>query len=199
MTLTNYAGTSEYTINYKYPSTVNLGENLTVTVTVIVNELTELKLYLFDWGMQSIVNNPDGQPISQQLSVAQLNDFMYPGSHWGPANITIPISQQNFSLTAGQSYNTSLTLNWIADVEYDRPYSYHFYENDQHVIGNVTVVDNVQSKSVGSGSDYYLVIAIIGIAVAAVAVWLVLGKRLTNKLVSTETIKPTHSRQLRPT
>lgn len=168
----NYAGQSSYTIDYQYPSVVNVGQNFSVTVTVFVDQLTNLKLYLFDWGMQSTINSPAGVPITQEVAVGKLNDYLYQGSHWGPVNVTIPVTAGNFSISSGSSYNTSVTLNWIADVWYDTPYNWHFYENQQHVIGNLTLT-NIQPKVGGVPSTfYYLTIAAIGVAIAAAAIFL---------------------------
>ena len=177
VTLTNYAGTSQYTVEYSYPSTVNLGQNLTVTFTVIVNELTSLKLYLFDWGMQSILNSPDGQPINYEQSVAILGDWLYPGSHWGPINITIPISSANFSISEGSTYQTSVSLYWIADVQYDYPYSWHYYENQQTVVGNLTITNISKSSPTSSSTYSYLAIAGVGIVIVVVGIWAVSSRK----------------------
>jgi hypothetical protein len=172
LSFTNYDSVSKYTIDYQYPSTVNAGQNLTVTVTVFVDELTSLKLFVFDWGIVSTINSPNGEPKSQKLTVAQFNDYLYQGSHWGPVNVTIPVLSSNFTGSNEKSYTTSLTLEWISDVWYDKPYSWHFYESDERDVGNVTITDNAQSSSSSFSSTYYYLLLASGIGIAGAMVFL---------------------------
>src|SRR5579872_1074742 len=170
LTFSNYAGVSQYTVQYRYPSVVSVGQNLSVTVTVFVDQLTELKLYLYDWGMIGTIYAPSGEPTKAQILSQNAGTFLYQGSHWGPITIEIPVSASSFNVAAGQTFATPLVLQWIADVQYDKPYNYHFDESDQRVAGNVTIVNSVQSN--GSGNLYYYLgagaaaLIVIGVVVA---------------------------------
>jgi hypothetical protein len=180
----NYAGVSEYTIDYRYPATVNVGQTFNVTIVVYVDELTELKLYLYDWGVVSTLNSPAGPPISGQIAVNKAYDYLYAGSHWGPVNISIPITPDNFSISAGKNYISSVALEWIADVQYDKPYSWHFYESNTTNLGNVTLVDQAQSGAAAISLHSYIDAAVVFFAVMlAIAGWISVRKPGREKLL----------------
>ncbi len=184
LTFSSNVGTSKYTLQYSYPSAITLGQNLTVTVTVFVDQLTELKLYVFDWGLQATMSGPGGIPVSNKILSAGSGNFLYQGSHWGPVNVVIPITSSNFNLTRGKSFTTQVILQWIADVQYDKPYNYHFQESDQRVAGNLTVV-NPNSTS-GTANYYYLgaagAIVVIGVGLA----WIVTRGRIKRRSLANE-------------
>jgi hypothetical protein len=185
--LSSNLGLSEYTIQYQYPSVVDLGQNLNLTVTVFVNQLTELKLYVFDWGIVSTISTPNGAPVTQKITVSNVNDYLYTGSHWGPTTVTIPINSSNFSPAAGQSFVASISLEWIADVQYDKPYSYHFYENNFTDLGNVTITNNVQHGGSNITTYYYLVIGVIVIGAIVITGWFLSRKRASKRAIASPT------------
>lgn len=184
LTLSNYAGVSEYTIDYRYPATVNVGQTFNVTVTVLVDELTELKLYVYDWGVVSTLNSPAGPPVSDQMTINNAYHYLYAGSHWGPVNVSIPITSGNFSVTSGKSYVSSVDLEWIADVQYDRPYNWHFYESNVTDLGNVTLLNQAQSGASNIFLHTYLEVGgvIFGVVATLIFGWILINKPVRQKL-----------------
>jgi hypothetical protein len=176
----NYAGVSRYTIDYHYPSEVNVGQNLNLTFTIFVDQLTSLKLYVFDWGAESTLATPSGPPITKEITVNSVNDYLYQGSHWGPETIVIPINSSTFDVAPGESFVAPLSLNWIADVQYDKPYNWHFYENNVSNLGNVTIVNNVQTKAPDVSLFSYVSIGAIAVGVVVVSAWYFLSKKRAN-------------------
>jgi hypothetical protein len=110
-------GTTAYSVDYSYPSTAEVGTNLTIAVALHVNSLTGLVEYVYSYrlvvnvyvGTQRVLNGSiDGgvQPI-----------FLYPGSTWGPNNISILLTAGNTGLAKGQSLNATVSIT-LSDTVY---------------------------------------------------------------------------------
>jgi hypothetical protein len=113
-------GSTAYSVDYSYPSTVEVGTNLTITVTLHVKSLTGVVEYVNDFrlvanlyvGPQLVLNgsiNSGTQPL-----------FLHPGATWGPKDLTIPLTASNTGIAKGSSANATLSITlgdtvWVAD------------------------------------------------------------------------------------
>lgn len=142
LSFTNTDGTSEYTILYRYPLSVVLGSNFTIQVTVFVDMLSGLKLYLIDYGLTVSIFGSSGQVAMKQV-LSNPGMYLYAGSHWGPMNISIPISGPDFQNAQGDSNIANVSLQFVGDVWYDIPVNWHYYDSGTRGIGNITIESSV--------------------------------------------------------
>jgi hypothetical protein len=176
----NQAGTSVYTILYSYPANVQWGNNLTITTTVEVKNLTGLELYLKDYGITATVSSTNGFSVIGQIlggapetagapSQQPTGIHLFQGSRWGPLIIQIPVNRAQFGNPTSQTLNASITLQFIGDVQNDRsansgPGVTH-YDIGSRIIG---------SLDIRSGNDdflpYYLYAGILGVAIATLVI-----------------------------
>jgi hypothetical protein len=167
LSFSDSSGMSDYTIEYRYPSEVQIGQNLTVAVSVFVDELTGLKLYVSDWAIVATVIDSNGHPQSGKFSSQTVQNFLYQGSHRGPVNISIPITIDNFS-SDGHDFGAQITIQWIADVQYDSPYNQRYYESNQQGVGNITVLAYSQKNSMFS--LYYSLAGVLALIIGGLVI-----------------------------
>lgn len=110
-------GNTAYTVQYSFPSTADVGTNLTVTLTLHVDSLTGLIEYLYAYRLVVDVfvgpNELNGS-VSSGSGVGAGNllgsSHLYAGSSWGPSNVTIPLTAANTGLAQGASTNSTVII-----------------------------------------------------------------------------------------
>ncbi len=154
------------------------GSNLTITFTVEVNQLTGLKQYLIDYALLATVSASNGQAVVQK--VTSNGRFLYSGSHWGPEAISVPINSTRFPVSSDNNLSAKITLEFIGDVQYDKPVNYHYTENNSTYIGNLTIVPMTASAAV----NFISLIVLSGFVFAAVGLilWYAVKSSMRKKL-----------------
>jgi hypothetical protein len=180
MSFVSKDGTSAYSVEYSYPKIVPLNSNFTMAVTVLVTELTSLKLYLIDYGVTVTISTSNGRAVVKQV-LSLPGHFLYQGSHWGPLNISIPINSTVFGPAQSAPYNANVSIQFVGDVWYDFPVYWHYYDSQTQAVGNISIV----AQPGGNGVIPILtvaasVLAILG--VTAVVLYFIRAKRKTVKL-----------------
>jgi len=116
-------GTTSYSLEYSYPSTAEVGTNLTIAVTLHVDSLTGLAEYIDDY--QLLVTVFIGsKPLFGNVSSLPGSNFLYPGASWGPQNITIPLTPEDTGLAQGASTNATLSMTLSDYVFIGLPFYY---------------------------------------------------------------------------
>jgi len=161
----NAAGKSQYTLIYAYPAEVSIGQNLTITTTLEVNDLTGVKLYVSNYQVSALVHSPGEQVVARTVS-SNSGRILYPGGHFGPINITIPLRASDFGLASGQTTEANLSIGFVVQVWYDFPVENFFTDTGSRDVGTVRIV-NQASSSPGSGS--YVVASAVLVAIVAAA------------------------------
>ena len=110
-------GNTSYSVKCSYPSTAEVGSNLTISVTLHVNSLTGLVEYITNYGLVAQVFI-GSQVLEGSVFGAENATFLYPGSSWGPNNITIPLTADNTGLAKGDSANATLGITLRDSVFY---------------------------------------------------------------------------------
>ena len=154
-------GNSEYTVIYKYPSEVTIGQNLTISVEVQINQMDGLKLYLISYGLIATVHLDDGRILTCQLQVP-LDRYLYQGAHIGPLNLVIPINASNNSVGISQSTSGQLELRFVGDVYYSNPIGTDLAESSSEDVGSVAFSEQSQNN------QYVPYAATVVVAVVAV-------------------------------
>jgi hypothetical protein len=110
-------GATAYSVEFSYPSTAEVGTNLTIALTLHVDSLTGLVEYIYNYQLIAKVfvgaNALDGN-----ASMANNGTFLYPGSSWGPNNVTIPLTAENTGLAKGASANATVSVTLMDGVYY---------------------------------------------------------------------------------
>lgn len=137
-------GNGTYTVSYSYPSVMSLGSNFTTQVSLQVNELNGLQVYVEKYQVMVQVLVANGQGAAGTVGdSAQL----YPGAIWGPKNVTIPITQQVTGSATG-SFNASVSITLATTVRVDYPVLEDHFHSASQVVGNLVI----ESNPSGSGS-----------------------------------------------
>jgi hypothetical protein len=103
-------GATSYSLDYSYPTTANVGSNVTITTTLHVDSLGGIIEYISQYrvivdvfiGTLHVQNASTKSPIN--------GSFLYPGATWGPNNVTIPLTAANTGLAVGASANASVRI-----------------------------------------------------------------------------------------
>src|SRR5579872_1111443 len=173
-------GSSTYTILYKYPSVVLWGNNLTIGITVEVNQLSGLFLYLFTYGVTVTVFSANGLATMQLVKGggADQSDFLYQGAHWGPLNVTISINHQVLG-NSSQPLSGNISVQFIDNLQLDRsatnPYG-TYEESGSQTIGNFTIVNAPSGPQINE--NYLLVFIPVVIIFMIFILWLTRSRRI---------------------
>ena len=178
-------GTTSYVIYYSYPSTAQVGTNLTIELTLHVVSLTGIVQYTSNYNLEAqvfigthslngSVHSPPGSPN------------LYAGSSWGPHNVTIPLTAENTGLARGESANATIALTLNDYVLYGAPiYAFGPESPMQGPGGSLVIQNGVASASTstgglgfGAGQTYlpYLLLA-LGAIILVAAVFFLRGPR----------------------
>ncbi len=163
-------GSSYFTVNYQYQSTVSTGSNLVVSLTLHVDSITGQEAYILNYEFVVTVYVDLSHVLKAAVGEVNLANntgqgrVLYPGAHWGPVNVTLPVSSSNTGIPTGQlkNANVSITLNFEAWI--GTPYDYDLPEGAQASAGAVQI-----NGGTNSGSNlpaYALVAGGVGIAIA---------------------------------
>lgn len=175
-------GTTSYTIDYSYTPTAQVGKNLTITLTLSVNEFGGLVEYITAYEMFVDVYIGSGasqRVLNGSLISAVQAPFLYPGSTWGPNNVTIPLTAANTGVSKGQSANATVGLT-LEDTDYfGLPYAGYQTEPLMAAQAGSFVIENGVTTSSGESSQTILPYALLssGVALMVIAVVLPKGQR----------------------
>ena len=177
LSFTGDTGDSQYTVLYSYPPSVSIGQNLTISLTLEVDQLTHLKLFVDAYEFDAALALSNGKAVSGKVvgPVGDPNEYLYQGSHWGPVNLTMPIRATDVGAFNGGSIGGNLSVGLISTVWYDLALPAHpqsYPETDSRIIGPETV-----TTASGFASSGYLGY----VALAAVAVFIVGGVWLARR------------------
>ena len=151
----NY-GSTAYSIDYSYPSTAEVGTNLTIAVTLHVNSLNGLVEYVYDYRLDVDVyigaNVLNGSVTADAIPLS-----LYPGSTWGPKDVTIPLTADNTGLAKGASANATVTIRLGDTIWVGGQYlaAYHTEPPMQGAAGGFAiqnVVASTSSSTTGQGT-----------------------------------------------
>jgi len=134
-------GTTSYDVYYSYPSTANVGTNLTLSVTLHASQFTGPYEYAINYNL--IVRVFIGSSVLTG-GVASPNGsiFLYPGGNWGPNNVTIPLTAENTGLALGQSANATVGVELQDLVFYHAAESGYLSEPPMQTQAGSLVIQN---------------------------------------------------------
>ena len=182
-------GTTSYSVTWAHPSIAQVGSNLTISVTLKVDNLTGQIDYILqqriivDVFVASAVLNGSVIPAKNATN-------LYSGSTWGPFNITLPLTETNTGLAKGASTNATVSVTLEDTVLYATPsnlvspYGQSTEPAMQGSAGSLIVQNQVSSTnststSPTSAAQTYLPYALLGsgVVLMLLAVFLPRGSR----------------------
>jgi len=185
LTLTNQdpngSGKSTFTVYYHLSQTAPVGTSLVVPVKLYVANLTGLMSFLQDYTVKVTFNLNNGKVIVGQAGVNSTQAAenlgagqLHAGQEWGPANVTIPLTESNTGLAVGQQALGNVSMRVDVDVWFNQPINFFRPEGNQSNVGYVVVSDGTPS---GPAPNYVgLVLLGLGVIILAVSV---IGRRLS--------------------
>jgi hypothetical protein len=188
-------GTTSYVVRYSYPSMALVGTNLTVSLTLHLNQFEGEVEYIDKYAMElqlfvgaSVLSETINGPVAQNAS-------LYPGAEWGPENFTLPLTESGTEVAPGTSENATLMVTLEDSVFYyglgaiEGMGLYEETEPSMQASAGSLVIANLPTStlanhSTGSGGveinlPYYLTAGVAGLGlVLGVGFWL---RRRTNR------------------
>jgi hypothetical protein len=111
-------GTTSYVVRYSYPSMARVGTNLTISLTLHLNEFGGEVEYIDKYAMElqlfvgaNVLSETINGPVAQNAS-------LYPGAEWGPENFTFPLTESGTGVAPGTSENATLMVTLEDSVFY---------------------------------------------------------------------------------
>jgi hypothetical protein len=187
-------GTTSYVVRYSYPSMARVGTNLTVSLTLYLNEFEGEVEYIDKYAMELqlfVGTNVLSETINGPVA---LNASLYPGAEWGPENFTFPLTESGTGVAPGTSENATLMVTLEDSVFYYGLGAFEgmgTYEETEPpmqasagslVIANPpTSLANHSTGSRGVEIPYYLTASATGLVLLlGVGLWL---RRRTNRAI----------------
>jgi hypothetical protein len=145
-------GTTSYVIYYSYPSVANVGTNLTISLTLHVNQFSGYVEYIQDYrlGLQLFVGeNSLQETVSGPVG---LNRTLYPGATWGPENFTFPLNESATGVAPGTSENATLAVTLGDTVWFGIPWNFFMTEPPMETGAGSLTIENQPATSTTSAS-----------------------------------------------
>jgi hypothetical protein len=146
-------GTTAYTVDCTFPSTAQVGTNLTMTLNVHVIQLTGFIEYLIAYNIIAEVSIGTLPPIKTSVNSSATAPYLYPGATWGPNNVTIPLTAANTGLAKGESANATVSVRFEDEDWYGIPYLAYVSEPAMQGSVGTMLIQNSPTSSSGNGSS----------------------------------------------
>lgn len=147
-------GATSYAVLYSYPSVADVGSNLTIQLTLHINQFSGIVEYIVGYALKVEVFVGPNVLSDQVFGPAGFNasSFLYPGAYWGPNNLTIPLTAANTGLAEGQSDNATLRITLRDTVYYGVPVIGYQTEPALEASGGSLLIQNGVASSTTSTS-----------------------------------------------
>jgi hypothetical protein len=167
-------GNTAYSVAYSYPSIAQVGTNLTVRVSLHVVALTGLVEYVNQYRLHVSAAVGTQNVLTGDVASDQNSSHLYPGSTWGPFNVTIPLTESNTGLVRGQSANVTMTIALQDQIWYAGNIGVWITEPSmQGTAGSLVIQDGVTTTSTSTGpisGQNYLPYALLALGAVLVLV-----------------------------
>jgi len=177
-------GNTAYSVDYSYPTIAKVGTNLTISFTLHVISLTGLVEFITNYRLLANVFIGTDHSVSGSINSGDTPPSLYPGSTWGPNNVTIPLTAQNTGVAVGQSANATVSITLQDRVRYGGQLQVYVTEPAMQGQAGNLVIQNFATSSSSStssqtGGQSYLPYALLaaGAVLMLSAVFLTRGPR----------------------
>jgi hypothetical protein len=179
---------TSYVVHYSYPSVAKVGTNLTVSLSLHLNQFSTSAEYISNYDLEAQLFI--GPNVLQETVYGPLgiNSTLYPGATWGPLNFTFPLNESNTGVARGTSENATLSVT-LKDTLYELtisnidqlPYLNMVLEPPMQASAGSLIIENPASQDTSGASnnarsgavwDTVIVIAVVGVlAGTALVLW----------------------------
>lgn len=172
-------GNSSFTVIYSFPKTVIWGTNFSINTLFEVNQLNGLDEYIGSYGLVASVSGPNGYvAMGRVMGGATTNGILlYAGSHWGPMNVTAPLSRLAFGNPTLQNFTAGVSIQFIVEIQLANSVNGLGgveTETNTTYAGSINIIDSTSNPGFNFG---YLLIGALAAAIAIVAVFLFSSSR----------------------
>ena len=108
-----YDGKSTYTLVLDSPDEVTRNSNLTITTSLLLDNMDKYKQYFFYSTIELTIETDTGSSIKRTISfggypIGEQPERLYPGSHWGPNTFTIDLSNETINIPFGGAVDATI-------------------------------------------------------------------------------------------
>jgi len=149
------SGKTSYNVYYSYPSTANVGTNLTVDLTLHLNFFTGQVEYIYGYQLETQLFINGNELDHAVFGPAGFNQssFLYPGANWGPLNFTFPLTENNTGVAIGQTQNATLLVTLRDTVFYGVPVNGYQTEPAMQASAGSLVIQNPIATSTSTSAS----------------------------------------------
>jgi hypothetical protein len=102
------SGKSSYTLLLESPDEVTSNSNWTITTTLRIDHMDTFKTFVFFSSMIITIETENGDQMKKDIQfghfpIGEFPDRLYPGSRWGPNDITFDLSEEDIDIPFGGS------------------------------------------------------------------------------------------------
>jgi hypothetical protein len=145
-------GTTSYVIYYSYPSVAYVGGDLTISLTLHVNQFTGLVEYIVSYTLRLQLFVGASSLQKTLIGPQGLNDTLYPGATWGPKNFTFPLNESDTRVSPGTSENATLEVTLSDSVFYGEPYLIYESEPPMEAQAGSLIIESQPTSSTTTAS-----------------------------------------------
>lgn len=147
-------GSTSYLVYYTYPSTAQVGSNVTISLTVRLGQFTGLIEFIvgYELRVQLAVGTQQQQVTISGPGGFNASDFLYPGATWGPINATFPLTEADTGLAPGQSANATFSATLLDSIYVGAPYLHFETEPALTGQGGTFLIQGAATSSTSSTS-----------------------------------------------
>jgi hypothetical protein len=103
-------GNTAYSVDYSYPSTAEVGTNLTIAVNLHTISLTGLIEYVNNFRLVAFVYIGPQIVLNGSIDSGSQPLYQRSGATWGPSNIIVPLTDRNTGVSVGESANATVSI-----------------------------------------------------------------------------------------
>jgi hypothetical protein len=147
-------GDTSYIIYYTYPSTAQVGSNLTISLSLRVGAFSGVLQFILAYEMkvELFVGQQEQQVTISGPGGFNASAFLYPGGIWGPINATFPLTENDTGLAVGQSTNATFSATLLDTVYVGAPYFKYTPESPVQGQGGTLLVQNEVASSTSNST-----------------------------------------------
>jgi hypothetical protein len=147
-------GVTSYNVYYSYPSVAQVGTNLTIDLSLHLNQFSGEVELITGYSMKAQLYV--GTSLLQQLILgpnqSDSSGFLYPGSTWGPEGFNFSLTEANTGVAPGTSANATLAVVIEDTVYYGYPGDIFETEPPMTAAVGSLIIENVAANNATSAS-----------------------------------------------
>lgn len=144
-------GVTSYNVYYSYPSVAQVGTNLTIDLSLHLNQFEGQVEYINGYSLKAQLFV--GQDVLTQSVYGPPGfNYLFPGATWGPENMTFALTEADTGVALGTSVNATLAVTLEDTVFYGVPENGYESEPPMEAQAGSLIIENQVATSTTSTS-----------------------------------------------